>query len=131
MAAAAAAAAAAPQLELLRHLQDRVGEDGRALGGAGASAAPQAPPQPLLPRPPARPCAAAFDAERADLLRRLEACAGPAPSEVYALRAENRKRADEVRDLQKVRAPVHRRPPLPAHNQRPQPPRNRRPHPLT
>lgn len=53
---------------------------------------------------PSRSRAAAFDAERADLLARLEACAGPAPSEVYALQAENRKRAKEVRELQKASA---------------------------
>lgn len=36
------------------------------------------------------------------MLERLQACAGPSPARMYALEAENRKRTDEVRELQKV-----------------------------
>ena len=55
---------------------------------------------------PHQTSAATFDAERADLLARLEACCGGGagtPAEVYRLQAENRKRTEEVRELQKVR----------------------------
>lgn len=38
------------------------------------------------------------------MLERLNSCAGPSPARVYALEAENRKRTDEVRELQKVGA---------------------------
>ncbi len=36
------------------------------------------------------------------MLERLQACAGPSPARMYGLEAENRKRTDEVRELQKV-----------------------------
>lgn len=36
------------------------------------------------------------------MLERVEACAGPTLARMYALEAENRKRVDEVRELQKV-----------------------------
>lgn len=61
------------------------------------------PLAPLTRRPPAALCAAAFDVDRQDLLDRVEACASATPAEVYKLQAENRKRTDEVRELQKVR----------------------------
>ncbi|PSC73064.1 Coiled-coil domain-containing 77 [Micractinium conductrix] len=50
---------------------------------------------------------AAADAERRELLERLEACTGPTPAQVYALQAENRKRTDEVRELQKALSDAH------------------------
>ena len=46
--------------------------------------------------------AAAADAERQELLERVEACSGPSTVEVYKLQAVNRKRSEEVRELQKV-----------------------------
>jgi hypothetical protein len=42
-----------------------------------------------------------FDAERSDLLARLDACS-VSQAELYRLQHENRKRAEEVRELQKV-----------------------------
>ncbi|KAL4422700.1 hypothetical protein ABPG75_008897 [Micractinium tetrahymenae] len=50
---------------------------------------------------------AAADAERREMLGRLEACAGPTPARVYTLEAENRKRTDEVRELQKALSDAH------------------------
>lgn len=48
-----------------------------------------------------------FEAERADLIQVVDKCAVQA-SELHRLDWENRKRADEVRELQKVR--VHAEP---------------------
>lgn len=102
----------------LGHLRARVGEWPRQLQAASlclaAIAAVATAPalaallmlrrllQPPLPTPPA-----AFDEERRDLLARLEACAGPPPSEHYKLAAESRQRAAEVRDLQKALSDAH------------------------
>ncbi|EFN52358.1 hypothetical protein CHLNCDRAFT_138772 [Chlorella variabilis] len=49
----------------------------------------------------------AADAERQELLERVAACSGPTPAETYKLQAENRKRTDEVRELQKALSDAH------------------------
>lgn len=39
------------------------------------------------------------------MLERVQACSGPTPAEMYSLQGENRKRTEEVRELQKVQHP--------------------------
>lgn len=124
---------ASPPSPELAYLRARVGEWSALKAWTGAAArlaadlhrtARPEPPWPGAPvdpnsislhRPPstcgdspARPvllvlAAEAFEAERQDLLQRLEACAAPA-SEVHRLRQEARLRAQEVTTLQKARA---------------------------